>query len=52
MKIKKIEVGGFENNCYILTCPRAHESIIIDPAAEADRILLYLSTRRMTGNQV
>jgi len=47
VEIKKLEVGGFENNCYILTCPRAHESIIIDPAAEAGRILHEVEGRNV-----
>jgi glyoxylase-like metal-dependent hydrolase (beta-lactamase superfamily II) len=39
MEMKKLEVGSFENNCYLLVCPRTRESVIIDPAAEPDRIL-------------
>ncbi len=39
MEVKRLEVGSFENNCYILICPRMGESVIIDPAAEAERIL-------------
>ena len=39
MKIKRLEVGVFENNCYILTDPRTREAAIIDPGAEAERIL-------------
>ncbi len=39
MEVKRLEVGSFENNCYILTCSRMRESVIIDPAAEAERIL-------------
>ena len=39
MEVKRLEVGCFENNCYILICPRTRESVIIDPAAEAERIL-------------
>ena len=38
MELKRLEVGSFENNCYILTCPRTRESVIIDPAAEAEKI--------------
>ena len=34
-----MEVGPFENNCYILICSRTMESVIIDPAAEPERIL-------------
>jgi hydroxyacylglutathione hydrolase len=37
--LKRLEVGSFENNCYILICPRTRESAVIDPAAEPDRIL-------------
>jgi glyoxylase-like metal-dependent hydrolase (beta-lactamase superfamily II) len=39
MEMKRLEVGSFENNCYILVSPLTRESAIIDPAAEADRIL-------------
>jgi len=39
MELKRLEVGSFENNCYILICPRTREGAIIDPAAEAERIL-------------
>jgi hydroxyacylglutathione hydrolase len=39
MELKRIEVGSFENNCYLLICPRTRESAIIDPAAEPGRIL-------------
>ncbi len=39
MEIKRLEVGSFENNCYVLICPRSQESVIIDPATEAERIL-------------
>ncbi len=39
MKIKRLEVGVFQNNCYILTDPRTPEGAIIDPGAEAERIL-------------
>ena len=39
MELKRLEVGSFENNCYILICPRTRETVIIDPAAEAEKIL-------------
>jgi len=39
MEMKRLEVGSFENNCYLLTCPRTQEIVIVDPAAEPDRIL-------------
>jgi glyoxylase-like metal-dependent hydrolase (beta-lactamase superfamily II) len=39
VELKRLEVGSFENNCYILICPRTREGVIIDPAAEAQKIL-------------
>jgi hydroxyacylglutathione hydrolase len=39
VELKRLEVGSFENNCYILICPRTREAVIIDPAAEAEKIL-------------
>lgn len=39
MEIKRLKVGYFENNCYVLICPQKRESVIVDPAAEAKRIL-------------
>jgi glyoxylase-like metal-dependent hydrolase (beta-lactamase superfamily II) len=39
VELKKLEVGSFENNCYILICPRTREGVIIDPAAEAEKVL-------------
>ncbi len=34
-----LEVGSFENNCYLLHCAATREAVIVDPAAEADRII-------------
>ena len=47
MELKRLSVGSFENICYILTCPRTRESVIIDPAAEPEKIL-----RAVKGTQV
>lgn len=47
MDIKRLEVGSFENDCYILICPRKSESVIIDPAAEGPRILQETKTTRV-----
>ena len=38
MEIKRLEVGSFENNCYLITCLKTLECILIDPAAEAPKI--------------
>jgi hydroxyacylglutathione hydrolase len=37
-EIQRLEVGSFENNCYIITCPQTRECALIDPAAEAPKI--------------
>jgi glyoxylase-like metal-dependent hydrolase (beta-lactamase superfamily II) len=39
VELKRLEVGSFENNCYILICPHTREGVIIDPAAEAEKII-------------
>lgn len=39
MEIKRLKVGFYENNCYLLRCPISHEGVIIDPAADAGLIL-------------
>ena len=38
MKLKSLEVGFFASNCYIIGS-EAGEGIVVDPGAEADRIL-------------
>jgi len=38
-KLKKLQVGSFENNCYLLVCLKTQEAIIIDPAADAEKII-------------
>lgn len=39
MILKTLEVGPFPTNCYIVGSKTTHEAMVIDPAAEADRIL-------------
>jgi hydroxyacylglutathione hydrolase len=39
VELKRLEVGSFENNCYVVTCPHTGESVVIDPAAEPEKIL-------------
>ena len=39
MELKRLEVGSFENNCYIVSCAETGEAVIIDPAAEAQKII-------------
>jgi len=38
-ELKKLDVGSFENNCYLLICLTTKEALIIDPAADAEKII-------------
>jgi glyoxylase-like metal-dependent hydrolase (beta-lactamase superfamily II) len=45
--LRRITLGSFDNNVYFLLDPKNHESIVIDAAADADRIL-----QSVTGTHV
>ncbi|HSU73506.1 MAG TPA: MBL fold metallo-hydrolase [Terrabacter sp.] len=38
LTIRKLEVGGFGNNAYLLTCRATGEQLLVDAAAEPDRL--------------
>ena len=38
-ELTTLEVGSFENNCYLLHCSTTREAVIIDPAAEVENII-------------
>lgn len=37
--VRKIEVGGMENNVYLLECPETHDALLIDGCFEPDKII-------------
>ena len=37
--VRKIEVGGMENNVYVLECSETHDALLIDGCFEADKII-------------
>lgn len=39
LRIAKLSVGPFDNNAYVVACARTGRAVIVDAAAEADRIL-------------
>lgn len=39
VRIRKICVGSYENNCYVVACRQTDDAVIVDAAAEPDRIL-------------
>lgn len=38
-----IPVGALEANCYLLTCPQTHATLIVDPGSQPERILSRLA---------
>jgi hydroxyacylglutathione hydrolase len=45
LEIRTITVGPFAENCYILHDSRSGESIVIDPGAEAERLMAAIRGR-------
>jgi glyoxylase-like metal-dependent hydrolase (beta-lactamase superfamily II) len=37
--VRKIEVGEYENNVYVLECPTTHDALLIDGCFEADTLI-------------
>lgn len=48
MYVKQIEVGGFAVFAYIVACKNTNEALVIDPAAECDRILKEAQSKGYT----
>ena len=38
MKIKTLVLSPFQTNCYILSCEKTNEGVVIDPADEGEKI--------------
>lgn len=47
MDIQSLSVGTFSANCYLCWSPPGTEGLIIDPGAEAERILAEISQRQL-----
>jgi hydroxyacylglutathione hydrolase len=47
LKLEVIQVGPWPMNCYLLTCERSGVSAIIDPGADADKILTAVEGTRV-----
>ena len=48
MIIKSLSVGPIMANCYIVGCETSKNAVVIDPGAEASRILMTLADERLT----
>lgn len=38
-----VSVGALDANCYLVTCPLTHSTLVIDPGADVERILARLA---------
>ncbi|MEM2905898.1 MAG: MBL fold metallo-hydrolase [Candidatus Bathyarchaeia archaeon] len=45
MKVTVLTVGPLETNCYIVESPGSREALIVDPGAEAERVLDALAAK-------
>ncbi|MEV4807988.1 MBL fold metallo-hydrolase [Nonomuraea sp. NPDC049421] len=45
LTISKLAVGPFDNNAYLLRCVATGDSVLIDAAAESDRLLALMGDR-------
>ncbi|PKM79652.1 MAG: MBL fold metallo-hydrolase, partial [Firmicutes bacterium HGW-Firmicutes-13] len=50
MFLKKLEVGSFMSNCYILGCQETKEAVVIDPGDEPEAILAVLEQNNFKLN--
>jgi glyoxylase-like metal-dependent hydrolase (beta-lactamase superfamily II) len=47
--VRKIGVGSFENNVYVLECPETHESLVVDGCFEANKIIEGTQGTKVVG---
>jgi len=52
LRIKSIEVGSFAANCYLVSCEDTKEAVLIDPGAEAKKILQMVAEAGVTVKYV
>jgi len=49
LTISKLAVGPYENNCYLLRCAETGEQVLVDAAAEPDRLLEMIGEDGVTA---
>jgi glyoxylase-like metal-dependent hydrolase (beta-lactamase superfamily II) len=47
--VRKLEIGDYENNVYVLEDPETHESLIVDGSFEADKIIAGAEGTKVVG---
>ena len=45
LTVTKVSVGPWDNNAYLLTDPERHETLLVDAANDAERLLELLPPR-------
>jgi hydroxyacylglutathione hydrolase len=46
--VERIAVGALEANCYLVICPETAEAMVVDPGADAERIMARIRERGVT----
>ena len=49
VKITKVNMGPYDNNGYILSCPETNEGIIVDTPAEPEKLLAAIGDIKITS---
>jgi len=49
LRVTKLSVGTFDNNVYLLRCSETGDTVLVDGAAEAERLLAELGDDRLTA---
>lgn len=52
MRIDRVTVGPFEENCYLLVDEASGAAVVVDPGDEGDRIVEMVEGRRVTPSAV
>ena len=47
IEVVKLTVGPFQENTYLVACPKTRQAVVIDPGAEPDRILESIEERSL-----
>jgi hydroxyacylglutathione hydrolase len=47
MNIEQIKVGFMDVFCYLVSCPRTNEAIVIDPAGDEERIVERIQQKKL-----
>ncbi|MDK2835588.1 MAG: hydroxyacylglutathione hydrolase [Thermosediminibacterales bacterium] len=52
MKLEIIPVGAYQANCYIIGCEKTQKGLVIDPGAEAKRIIQHIDKLGLKVEQI